>query len=108
MKLVPALKVGTRFDVGKHFDFGSRFEIGAGFEVGTHVEVNISFELGTSFNEISVGSSLRFTPTLSLVTGVTISAMLTFIPSNASQEGNSVFVFLHTYFFGTKTFRALT
>ena len=70
--LFEALKVGTRFDVGKHSDVGSRFEIGAGFEVGTHVEVNISFELGTSFNKISVGSSLRFTPTLSLVTDITI------------------------------------
>ena len=72
MKLVPSLKVGTRFDVGKHSDVGSRFEIGAGFEVGTHVEVNISFELGTSFNEIRVGSSLQFIPTFSLVTGITI------------------------------------
>ena len=48
------------------------FEIGAGFEVGTHVEVNISFEFSTSFNEIRVGSSPRFTRTLSLVTGITI------------------------------------
>ena len=70
--MVQALKVGTMFDVGKHFDVGSRFEIGSGFEVGTHVEVNISFQFGTSLNEIRVGSSPRFTRTLSLVTGITI------------------------------------
>ena len=81
--MVQALKVGTRFDVGKHFDVGSRFEIGSGFEVGTHVEVNISFEFSTSFNEIRVGSSLWLTPTLSLVTGEKIKAMLTFLPSIA-------------------------
>ena len=92
MKLVPALKVGTRFDVGKHSDVGSRFEIGAGFEVGTYIEINISFEFSTSFNEIRVSSSPRFTRTLSLEVCITKYAMLTFLPYIASQEGNSVLV----------------
>ena len=93
LKLVPAMKF-SRFDIGKHFDVGFRIEIGSGFEVCTHVEDNISFISGTSINEIKVGSSLGFIPTLSLVPDITIKAMLTFLPSIASQEGNSVLVFV--------------
>ena len=64
------------------------FKVGAGFDVCTHIEVSTSFEFSTSDEEFQVGSTIM----LSLVQGLAISLMSTFVINIASQKGNSILV----------------